>query len=434
MHNALLILAAFGLVLANAFFVAAEFAMVKLRTTQAEGLAETHGLRGRVLKSVRHHLDSYLSACQLGITLASLGLGWIGEPAFARVLRIPLGALGFTAPAVVHGVSIAVAFALITFLHIVLGELAPKSLAIRKTRPVSVWTSVPLWAFYWLTYPFIWLLNQSAFLILRMMGVRITDAGEEAHSVSELRRVLATSHVHGELDEQERDIMAHTLGFSELTVGELMRPASEMVWLDLSESPEENLARMDANRFSRYPVCDGDRDNVLGLAHVKDVYQLLRHGRPFGDLKQALRNIQLIDRGTSASELLALFRSNHPHFAVVDDELGQVVGFVTLDHVFEALVGDIPDEFAHRKVAWRLQRDGSWIGSGSMPLYTLERLLGRDIDEAEVDSVGGLVMWRLDRVPRAGDRAAFTDFDLVVREMRGPRIGRVQVYPHATGE
>ena len=433
MENLALIIAALGLVALNGFFVAAEFAIVKLRPTQAEALAVTRGIRGRVLLNVRNNLDAYLSACQLGITLASLGLGWIGEPAFARLLDEPLEEMGFSETAV-HGISFAVAFSIISFLHIVLGELAPKSMAIRVTEPTSIWVSVPLWAFYWVMYPFIWLLNGTALIILRFMGVDLAAEGEDAHSVRELRKVLAASHIHGELGEEESGILSRALDFADLQVGELMRPAGDMVYLDLSDSEEESLAIIDNHQFSRYPVCDGDRDNVVGLAHVKDVYRLLREARPFREITSELRDIQLIHRETPATELLAMFRGGHPHFAIVDDDLGQVVGFVTLDHLFEALVGQIQDEFEHRKLRWRKLEDGSFLGSGSLPLYSLERLMDIEIENDDVDSVGGLVMWQLDRVPRKGDRAEFPEFDIVVREMRGPRIGRVQVYPKHRSE
>lgn len=429
MENLALVIFALVLVALNGFFVAAEFAIVKLRTTQAEALATTHGVRGRILLKVRSQLDAYLSACQLGITLASLGLGWIGEPAFARLLEGPLEAMGVESARAVHGISFAFAFSLISFLHIVLGELAPKSMAIRMTESTSLWTGVPLWLFYWVMYPFIWVLNGSALILLRWMGVDLGSEGDEAHSVSELRKVLAASHVHGELGAEETGILSRALDFTDLTVGELMRPASDMVYLDLSDSEEANLALIDKHQFSRYPVCDGDRDNVMGLAHVKDVYRLLRQGRPLNDIKSELRDTQLIHRETPATELLAMFRGGHPHFAIVDDDLGQVVGFVTLDHLFEALVGQIQDEFEHSKLRWRQLEDGSFIGSGALPLYSLERLMDIEIENDDVDSVGGLVMWQLDRVPRKGDRARFEDFDIAVREMRGPRIGRVQVFP-----
>ena len=193
----------FLLVLLNGFFVAAEFAIVKLRRTQADELAQTAGLRGRVLHSVRTNLDSYLSACQLGITLASLGLGWIGEPAFARLVEPVLALAGIDDPEAIQAVSFAFAFGFISFLHIVVGELAPKSLAIRRAEEVSLNTAVPLYAFYWLMYPFIWLLNGTANRVLRRMGVEMATEGDAAHSIDELRMVLKASHRHGEVGTVE---------------------------------------------------------------------------------------------------------------------------------------------------------------------------------------------------------------------------------------
>ncbi|HWP94179.1 MAG TPA: hemolysin family protein [Gammaproteobacteria bacterium] len=425
------ILLAFLLVFLNGFFVAAEFAIVKLRHTQAEELAHTHGWPGRILAHVRGHLDAYLSACQLGITLASLGLGWIGEPAFAHLIEPALHRFGVESQAAVQGIAVAVAFSIISFLHIVLGELAPKSIAIRKVESISLWTATPLFLFYRLMYPAIWLLNGSALLILRALGMNLASEGEDAHSAEELKAVLAASHIHGELDKEEVDIISRTLEFSELTVGDLMRPAVEMVALDITESIEENLARIEKNRFSRYPVCEGDRDNIVGLVHVKDLFAAVQRGEQITDLRPYLRDIQTVHRDTKAFELFNLFRQGHPHFAVVDDDLGTVTGFVTLDHILEALVGQIQDEFRRRHEEWQRLKDGSLVGEGKLSVYSLERELGIEIDAGEVDSVGGLVMWKLERVPQPGDRAAFEHFDIVVREMRGPRIAKVQVIPKA---
>src|SRR5690606_11864036 len=254
--NLLLTAFAVFLVLLNGFFVAAEFAIVKLRMTQAQEMADEYGLPGRLLVSMRQHLDVYLSACQLGITLASLGLGWVGEPAFARLIE-PLARLaGIESDEAIHRLAFALAFSLISFLHIVLGELAPKSIAIRKADHVALWTAPALWAFYWLMYPFIWVLNGSANLILRLMGYQLDSEDDAAHSAGEIKSLLVASHRHGELDSAEADILSRSLEFSELMVGDLMRPAAEMVMLDLQDSPEENLAITAQHRYSRYPVCD----------------------------------------------------------------------------------------------------------------------------------------------------------------------------------
>lgn len=427
--NLLLTAFAVFLVFLNGFFVAAEFAIVKLRMTQAQEMAEEYGLPGRLLASVRQHLDAYLSACQLGITLASLGLGWVGEPAFARLIE-PLARLaGIESDEAIHRLAFALAFSLISFLHIVLGELAPKSIAIRKADRVALWTAPALWGFYWLMYPFIWILNGSANLILRLMGYRLDTEDDAAHSAGEIKSLLVASHRHGELDSAEADILSRTLEFSELMVGDLMRPAAEMVMLDLQDTPEENLAITAQHRYSRYPVCDGDRDNIIGLAHVKDLFAALREGRELNDLRSLLREVQMVHRDTPAFDVFELFREGHPHFAIVDDDLGNVIGFVTLDHMLEALVGHIQDEFRRSKDDWLEAKDGSLIGSGTLPLYSLERRLGIDIDVEEVDSVGGLMMWQLGRVPQKGDRVTFPGFSIVVKDMRGPKISRVQVFP-----
>lgn len=429
--DALLLLLAFFLVFLNGFFVAAEFALVKIRLTRADELAED-GWAGRMVRHVRGHLDAYLSACQLGITLASLGLGWIGEPAFARLLEPVFADFGVTDPEVIRGISFAVAFSIISFLHIVLGELVPKSLAIRRPDTTSLWTAAPLYAFYWLMYPAIWLLNGCANFILKWMGVNMTHEGDEPHSIEELRQVLASSHLHGEIDQHEVDILQRTLNFSELAVGDLMRPAKEMATLDLTATPEENLATLEKHRYSRFPVCEGDRDNVVGLVHVKDLFAAARRGESLTDLRAHMRDLPMVHRDTKAFELFQMFRQGAPHFAVVDDDLGTVTGFVTLDHILEALVGNIQDEFRRTASDWTQLKDGTWLGDGKLSLYSLEQVLGREIEIEEVDSVGGLVMWRLERVPVKGDRATFDGFDVLVREMKGPRVAQVQVIPAKT--
>lgn len=417
------------LVFLNGFFVAAEFALVKLRLTRAEELADERGWPGRMVMHVRQRLDAYLSACQLGITLASLGLGWIGEPAFARLLEPWLLQVGVTDPEVIRGIAFGVAFSIISYLHIVLGELAPKSVAIRSSDEVSLWTAAPLYAFYWLMYPAIWFLNGSANILLRALGVNLAHEGDEAHSATELRQVLASSHLHGEIGAVETRILSRTLDLRELSVGDLMRPASEMVTLDLSAPWSENLARIEQHGYSRYPAVEGDRDEISGLLLVKDLWAAVRKGATLEELRPLLRDIPIVHRDTKALDLLRMFREGQPHFAVVDDDLGTMVGFVTMDHLIAALVGDVQDEFKRTRSDWIKQADGSFVGDGKLSLYSLELVLGRAIEVEEVDSVGGLVMWKLGRVPAKGDKAVFEGFEVVVREMRGPRISLVQVVP-----
>lgn len=422
--NLYLTLFALFLVFLNGFFVASEFAIVKLRLTKAEELAVTHGVRGRVLFSIRTHLDAYLSACQLGITLASLGLGWIGEPAFAALIEPALAKAGVGSPAVIHGTAFALAFGTISYLHIVLGELAPKSIAIRKTEPASLWTAVPLYAFYWAMYPFIWVLNGSANWLLRRMGVDMATEGEEAHSLQEIRKVLASSHIHGELGRESADLLEHAIQLDELTAGDLMRPEREMMSLDLNASVDEQIATMRAHRYSRFPVHEGDVQHPVGILHVKD---LLGGFDENTDLRALIRPVLMVEEHMSATSILQKFRDGAPHFAIVSDEYGALVGFITLDHVLESLLGPINDEFRHRRPAWKRQADGSWTGDGALPIFSLERLLDVEIDAHDVNSVGGLLIRKLDRIPVPGDVCRFDGFEVEVQSVDGATIGKVTV-------
>ncbi len=430
MENLGYTLLAFVFVLMNAFFVAAEFAIVKLRYTKAEELAETAGTRGRILHKVHKHLDEYLSACQLGITLASLALGWIGEPAFARLIEPLLGWVGVADPQVVHGMAFVAAFATISFLHIVIGELMPKSVAIRQPEPVSLWTAVPLFAFYWLMFPFIWLLNGTSNRLLRAMGVSLVRGEEEAHSVAELKTVLRASHRHGELGRDSANLLKRAFELDELTAGDVMRPDEEMVTLNVDDPLPAILATIRSHRYSRYPVYEGEPDNLLGILHVKDLVLELDRSAGNAELRALVKPALIISSGMSAIGVLKEFQRGYPHFAIVVDEYGTILGFVTLDHIVEVLVGTIEDEFQHRRPDWNQQPDGSYVGHGSLSIYSLERLLNVDISPfPDVNSVGGLVMDRLERIPEAGDKVAFEDFELEVLEMDGPRIVTVAVTP-----
>jgi CBS domain containing-hemolysin-like protein len=425
----LLALAGFALVLLNGFFVAAEFAIVKLRRTQAEELSRVHGLRGRVLRTVRTHLDAYLSACQLGITLASLGLGWIGEPAFARMLEPLLEFAGVRDPKVVHSIAFATAFAFISFLHIVLGELAPKSIAIRRADTVALNTALPLYLFYWAMYPFIYVLNGAANLIVKRMGVELATEGDAVHSVEELRSVLRASHRHGELGMVETQILVHGLELGELTVGDLMRPLSELVWLQEGSPIEEVLTEVRYSRYTRYPVRDPASGRFTGLLHIKDLVTSEQRLREIRNLRPYLRRLPYFEENAPLLKVLKAFRKGDPHFGIVTDPLGTEIGFVTFEHVIEALFGPIEDEFAKKAPSWQRLGDGSVTGAGSLSLLSLEETIGRPAPAVDVNSVGGLVLERLGRLPRQGERVRFPEFEVEVLEMNGPRIELVRVRP-----
>ena len=436
MQNVLLVVLALLLVALNGFFVAAEFGIVTLRKTRVRAIAKTGGLRGRILFKVHSQLDAYLSACQLGITLASLGLGWVGEPAFANLLEPVFSLVGVTSPQIIHGVSFVVAFSVISFLHIVVGELAPKSLAIRVPEAVGMWSAVPLYGFYWAMYPFIWVLNESANLVLRVAGLSGVGSHETHYSNDELKIILRTNTgTPGErFTHDERHILAQSLEFSQHTVSDLMRPINEVSALYASRTLEQNLDTMRRNRFSRYPYFDEDGEEVLGVIHLKDLFFAEQSGKDVDDLTEYLRPVDLISARTPAIELFRRFRGGAPHFALIGEKGKRPVGFITLDNLLGAIVGEIRDEFRLNENDWLPQGDGTFIGKASLPIVSLERVLGIDIDNEEmgldeVESVGGLLMAKLGDIPKQGQRIEFPRFDVVVKKTNGPRILLVKVIP-----
>jgi CBS domain containing-hemolysin-like protein len=439
MNNLLLIIIALLLVALNGFFVASEFGLVKLRQTRIQQIAKTRGLRGRILAIVHSKLDAYLSACQLGITLASLGLGWIGEPAFAGILEPALGKLGVTSPELIHGISFACAFSIISFLHIVVGELAPKSMAIRNPEQIGLWSAIPLYSFYWLMYPAIWLLSSSSNLVLRLFGL-VNVHGHDAHySADELKLILRGNDQDDRFTRDEWNVMAKTLDFSALEVSDLMRPINEIIALYRSKSLQENLKTVYDNRFSRYPYFDTNSVDVLGVIHLKDLFFAKQNDKKIEDLHQYLRPIQYISPDTPALELFRYFRMGAAHFAVIGQKGQKPQGFITLDNLLSAMVGEIRDEFRQNNNDWSRLDDGTLIVKGSLPIFSLERILGIDIENEELEledevSIGGLIMSKLQDIPVEGQKIEFNQFDIVVKEMNGPSTLFVQIYPNKTSE
>ncbi|MCO8578259.1 hemolysin family protein [Burkholderia multivorans] len=438
------LIGALFLVALNGFFVAAEFGLVKLRATRVKTLARKHGLRGRILGVVHGRLDAYLSACQLGITLASLGLGWIGEPAFAQLIGPLLDVLGVHAERVVHLISLVFAFSLISFLHIVVGELAPKSMAIRQAEKVGLWVALPLYAFYWAMYPAIWLLNTSANAVLRLAGLSADHGGDAHYSTDELKLILRSRRStagntappgRGAYSNDEWNTLAHSLDFSSMTVSDLMRPAHEMIGLRRDLPLPDNMEIVARHRFSRYPLfTDASRERVSGLIHLKDLLLARHAGAALDDLSDYVRPVQYVQPDMPALDLFRRLRKGAPHFALVGNKGEKPIGFLTLDNLLGALVGQIHDEFRQGDADWTRLDDGTLMGKGSLPVVSLEQALGIDIDEGRAESVGGLVIQALNDLPSEGQRVSFDRFDVVVKKMNGPRIVLVRVYPKVAKE
>jgi CBS domain containing-hemolysin-like protein len=434
MNNLLLVGGALILVVLNGFFVALEFSLVKLRQTRIKAIEQSKGWRGRILARVHSKLDTYLSACQLGVTLASLGLGWIGEPAFANLLDPLFAQTGITSPELIHNISFAFAFCTISFLHIVVGEQAPKFMAIRNPEGIGLWSAGPLYVFYWLMYPAILILNGSANLVLRIAGLSSSHHLDSYYSTDELKLIMRASHPGEHFTTDEWNILAKALDFSKLEVSELMRPLHEITALYQNLSPQENLDTIFKSRFSRYPYFDSNNTDVLGVIHLKDLFFASQQGQSIDKLENYLRPIQYVPAHMPAMELFRQLTQGAPHFVIIGQQGQKPRGFITLDNLLSAMVGTIKDEFRPSDAGWQEQEDGALLGKGSMPIFSLERELGIDIENEEldledVDSVGGLILAKLRDIPESNQTVSFDEFDIVVTEMNGPRIEWVKVYP-----
>jgi len=435
--NFVYILISVALILMNAFFVAAEFGMVKLRQTRVAAIKKTYGMRGKILANIHKRLDAYLSACQLGITLASLGLGWVGEPAFADLLEPAFQYIKVTSPELTKFISFVIAFSLISFLHIVVGELMPKSLAIRQSEKVSIWTAGPLYVFYWIMYPAIWLLNACSNFLLKVTRLDSTHRREHFYSTDELKLILSTSHLHGELTKDEAEILEHTLDFADLKATEVMRPQEEMVALYLDQPIEDAFQIAAENRYSRYPVYDKRGGKIAGIVHVKDLFSTLYRQEKLTDWSSLLRPILKVSQRLLALDLLRKFREGTSHFALVYKS-DKVLGFVTLDNLLHVLIGRIKDEFHRTQDDWISNPDGSLSMKGDCPIASLERALDRDIDvsefQPEPETLTALILNKLGHLPNEGERIVFKDFKAIIQKTRGSRIIKIKIIPRPRHE
>ena len=426
----LAILLAIGLVLLNAFFVATEFAIVKVRHSRIQELVDGGLKRATAVRVVLSDLNAYLSACQLGITLASLGLGWVGEPAFARLFEPLFPGGGPGRSLAVHSAALTAAFLLITVLHVVVGEQAPKILALERPEAVALFVSWPIRIFYAALYPLIATLNRAAGIIVRALGLTPPPADSDAHSEEELRIVLAGSHAAGEISATHARLLENALDFADRTVRQIMVPRGDVVFLDVNRPYAANLAVARMGGHTRYPLCDRDLDHVLGVVNIKDLFLTPPRPRADSDLKAVAREPLLLPESLRLERALALFQKQHLHLGVVLDEYGGTSGIITLEDVLEELTGEIQDEFDQEPPKVLDVGGGRLSVDASLPLDDIEEKLGirEDVDE-EVDSLGGLAIARLGRIAKAGDVVMLGGRRVEVTRVRGRRILRLLVHP-----
>lgn len=410
------------LVIFNGFFVAFEFAVVKVRSTQfEEGVRQ--GKRVRMAREILGNMEAYLSAAQLGITLTSLGLGWAGEPFVARLLGPIFAAAGVESPQVVAALSFAVAFSLITFLHIVAGEQAPKILAIRRARQILLFCAWPMRIFYLVFRPFIHVINKSSAWILKRIFRLKTQPGHDAgHSTEELRAMLETST--GGEDEPVsalgREILINALDMRKRVVRDIMTPRGEVVFLDLEESFDENLRTALDSRHTRFPLCRGHLDDAVGLVHIKDLLSLVQEDKT--DLLSIKRELVHVPELMPLERLLKLFLGKGAHLAVVVDEYGGAVGVVTLDNVLAELVGEIQDEFDTDEEEYRQVGENEFVLDGSVALHDLQDLLGVKVESPEVSTIGGYLTHELGHMPKKGETVRTDGYEFTVSQTDGRRV------------
>jgi CBS domain containing-hemolysin-like protein len=414
------------LVLWNAFFVAAEFALVSSRRSRIDAAAASGDRTARLIRSTLDSLYRYISGVQLGVTLSSLALGYIGEEALAQLIAYALSALGIGVQStLVHSAAVVVAgFVLLTYFHIVLGELVPKAVALAAPEGVSRAIVRPLRWFSQLGTPFIWLLNATATGILRLFGIQALDRHAHIHSPEELRLLVMQTSAHGRLDETETAMLAGVFDFANKKARDVMRPRTEIVALSIDATEQEVRATLRTERYSRYPVYREDLDDLVGVFLAKDLW-LYEGAEPFA-LSRFVREAHYVPDSRPADRVLDDLRRTRAHMAIVLDEYGGTAGIVTMEDLVEEVIGDISDEYdaATREA---LEMNGVLELAGSMSLIDVRSDHHLAIPEGSWSTLGGFVFSKLGRLPRVGDRVLFPGGELEVVAMDGRRVAAVRV-------
>ncbi|MEQ8154561.1 MAG: hemolysin family protein [Clostridiaceae bacterium] len=419
------IIIVFLLVFMNGFFVATEFSMVKVRKSRIETLVLEGDGRARNTLKVVKDLNSYLSACQLGITLASLGLGWVGEPAVADMLA-PLFKMIHLSENAVHSISFIIGFAVITGFHIVLGELAPKSLAIISAEKIALYTAMPLIIFYKVTFPVMWAFNHSTNLVLKIFGISQFDEHEAAHTDEEIKILVEESYKHGLIDKTELTFVDNIFNFSEKTVKEVMIHRTDIICIYIEDSFEEILKVALSEQLTRYPVCRESKDNIIGFIHIKDLYKQKIEGKT-DNIESIIREIKFVPQSLSISEMLKVFKKEKAQMAIIIDEYGGTSGLVTIEDILEEIVGEIKDEFDEEGDEITQVDDSSYIVDGKVHIEDIVELLSTDIIAENIDTLGGFIFSQLKSYPKINDKITYKNYEFTILKCDRKRVNKVLI-------
>ncbi len=426
MTNAFYLSSALVLILLNGFFVAAEFALVKVRISRIDQLVRDRRPFAATARWLARRLDQSLSACQLGITMASLGLGWVGEPAFARIVEPILHAVGIHDEKIVHVLGFALAFSFITGLHLVIGEQFPKIFAIRRPETMLLWCAAPLKFFYVILYPFLAILNGTTSFLLRLVGISGASDGDGPSTEEEIRALLREAHVHGNVSRSEHSLINNVFEFDDLIVRRVMVPRREVAYFNVDQTLPEILEQVRRSKHTRYPICDGSLDNVLGVAHIKDLLGIAVDTKDF-DIKSVMRPPKKVPETMPISRVLRHFQATHQLLAFVIDEYGTVTGIVTLENVLERIVGPVEDEFDTEQYDIVPTGPGEFIVDGATGLDEARRELCIPLEESvEADTISGLLMDHHQKILSQGDVIPLNGAIAEVLEVKSDRATKIR--------
>jgi CBS domain containing-hemolysin-like protein len=425
------LLAVLVLVLLNGFFVATEFSLVSVRRTRIEQLASAGNARARAVQGALQSLDAFIAATQLGITMASIGLGWIGEPALAHLIEPALTFLpGLVAPAAAHTAAVGVAFVLITALHIVLGELAPKSIALQRPEGTALLVTQPTALFLRIFWPFIAIMNGAGNLVVRAIGLTPASSHALVHSPEELRLLVEESGEAGALEEQEQEMLINVFSFADRPAYQAMLPRTEVVTIDHDATIREFLDRFAETGHTRFPVLGpGGVDDIKGIISAKDLLVALRNGEV--DLDQPItpliRPAFFVPESKHIGELLQEMRDKHIRLAILIDEYGGMAGIVTMEDLIEEIVGELDDELEHDEEELKTIDERTSVVEGQIRVEDLNEELNLDIPRGDYETLAGFILEQLGRLPSTGDSLNYKNIRLTVLEMQGPRIKQIEI-------
>ncbi|GGA47988.1 hemolysin family protein [Paenibacillus physcomitrellae] len=410
------------LVILNGFFVSAEYAIVKIRGGRIDTLVEEGRKNAAAARSIINHLDGYMSACQLGITLASLGLGWVGQPVVASFLQPLFETFGWK-QGWAYGISFIIAFLFIAILHIVLGELAPKTIAVRKAEEVTLLSAKPMKVFYRIMYPLIWVVNGLANRLLGLLHIRPASEQDYLHTEEEIRIMMKESSESGLIDSAEMKLVDNIFDFAATTAREIMIPRTEMICLYMNNSLQDNIDIAVGGMRTRYPLCDTDKDHIIGFIHIKDMIR-----SDCSDLRELLRPILAVPESISISDLMKRMQKSKTQIAILIDEYGGTSGLVTLEDIMEQIVGEIQDEFDEERPGIEQIEDDVYSIDGLMLIDSINDRFNLEMDSEDYDTIGGWLYARIEVLPpKVGQSAEFGGYLFTVEETDNKRISRVRL-------